>query len=81
MPTPQNRSTEMSASVIARTGVASTRIRLVAYSDQTKSGSRNHVSPGARILWMVTMKFMPVMMLEKPTMKTPAAIEITCEFA
>ena len=27
--------------------------------------------PGARILWMVTMKFRPVRIDEKPAMKTP----------
>jgi len=32
-------------------------IRLVAYIAQMNSGSRYHVSPGARILWIVTMKF------------------------
>ncbi len=45
-----------------------------------KSGSRNQVSPGARILWMVTMKFRPVMIDEKPAMNTPAAIAMTWVF-
>ena len=56
----------------ASTGVASTMIRLVAYSDQQNSGSRIHVMPGARILWMVMMKFRPVRMDENPEMNTPA---------
>ena len=81
MPTPQMRSTHITASVMAKTGVASTRITLVAYIDQMNSGNRNHVSPGARILWIVVMKFKPVMIEEKPATKTPAAIVITCEFA
>ena len=51
---------------------------LVAYMDQIKSGKRNQVMPGARILWMVTMKFRPVRIEEKPAMKTPSATAITC---
>ena len=39
---------------------------LVAYSDQMNSGSRNQVSPGARSVWVVTMKFSPVRMEPKP---------------
>jgi hypothetical protein len=50
---------------------------LVAYMDQIKIGSLNHVSPGARILWMVAMKFSPVMIDEKPLMKMPTAAAIT----
>jgi hypothetical protein len=45
--------------VIASTGVPSTMMMLVAYIDQTNSGMRNQVMPGARILWMVTMKVEP----------------------
>ncbi len=50
---------------------------LVAYMDQIKSGKRNHVSPGARIRWIVTMKFKPVRIDEKPTTNTPSAVGIT----
>ena len=36
---------------------------------------RNQVMPGARMVWMVTMKLKPVRIDEKPAMKmpTPAA--------
>ena len=81
MPMPQIRSSAISASVIARTGVAKTRIKLVAYIDQMNSGRRNHVRPGARILWIVTMKFSPVIMEAKPATNTPAAIATTCPLA
>ena len=53
------------------TGVPSNWIRLVAYSDQTNSGSRLQVIPGHRILWMVTMMFSPVMIELNPVMNTP----------
>ena len=36
--------------------------------------------PGARILWIVTMKFRPVRIEEKPAMKTPTAVGITWVF-
>ncbi|MNX72343.1 hypothetical protein D3C86_1036950 [compost metagenome] len=52
---------------------------LVAYSAQTKRGNLNHVRPGARIMWVVTMKLSPVRIDEKPTMKTPKTVAITCE--
>ncbi|MNL51077.1 hypothetical protein D3C87_1741450 [compost metagenome] len=65
--------------VMARTGVASTRMTLVAYSAQTKRGKRNQVRPGARIVWVVTMKLRPVRIEEKPTMKTPTTVAITWE--
>ena len=42
------RSAMTRTSVRASTGVASTKIRLVVYIAQTKSGRRNHVMPGAR---------------------------------
>ena len=42
------------------------------------SGRRNQVMPGARILWIVTMKFRPVRIDEKPVMKMPSAVGITC---
>ena len=41
------------------------------------SGRRNQVRPGARIVWMVTMKFSPVRIDEKPVMKMPTAVTIT----
>ena len=50
---------------------------LVAYIDQMNSGRRNQVSPGARMRWMVTMKFRPVRIDEKPAMKTPTPVAIT----
>ena len=36
---------------------------------QMNSGSRLQVRPGARMRWMVTMKFSPVKIEEKPAMK------------
>ena len=77
MPMPSNRSRPTSRIAIARTGVARTKIKLVAYIDQIKSGSRNHVRPGARILCVVTMKFSPVRIEEKPVTKTPTAVVMT----
>ena len=44
---------------------------------QTNSGSRNQVIPGARILWIVTMKFSPVRIDEKPVMNTAIAAGTT----
>jgi hypothetical protein len=44
-----------------------------------KSGNRNHVMPGARIRWMVTMKLSPVRMDEKPVMNTPTPVINTCD--
>ena len=41
---------------------------------------RNQVRPGARILWIVTMKFSPVRIEENPVMKTPMATAVTCVF-
>ena len=77
MPMPKARSTPNNTRVIDSTGVASTMIRLVAYCAHTNSGRRNQVSPGARILWVVTMKLMPVRIDEKPTMNTPVAAAST----
>ncbi len=62
---------------MASTGVPSTMMRLVAYIDQMNSGIRNHVIPGARIVWIVTMKFSPVRIDENPMMKIPIAAVIT----
>jgi hypothetical protein len=50
MPTPKMRSSATNVSVIASTGVAKTKMRLVEYIDQMKSGIRNQLIPGARIL-------------------------------
>ena len=36
--------------------------------------------PGARIRWIVTMKFSPVRIDEKPEMNTPSPVMITCVF-
>ena len=55
-------------------------MRLVAYIDQQNSGRRSHVRPGARILWMVMMKFSPVRIDENPEMNTPIAIAKTWVF-
>ncbi len=38
---------------------------------------RNQVMPGARIVWIVTMKLSPVRIDENPMMKTPTAATIT----
>ena len=65
---------------MASTGVPSTMIRLVAYSAQTNSGRRNQVIPGARIVWIVTMKFSPVRIDENPVMKTAVAAGTTIVF-
>ena len=59
------------------TGVASTRIRLVAYRPQTNNGMRNQVMPGARSLCVVTTKFSPVRIEEKPTTMTPSIASMT----
>ncbi len=67
----------MSISVIANTGVANTKMTLVAYMAHTNSGNRNQVIPGARIVCVVTMKLSPVKIDEKPEMKIPTAIRIT----
>ncbi len=36
--------------------------------------------PGARMRWIVTIKFRPVRIDEKPVMKTPRPAVMTCEF-
>ena len=71
------RSTIKSSNVTARTGVASTMTRLVAYIAQTNSGRRNHVIPGARNICVVAMKLTPAAIEEKPAMKTPIAAAMT----
>ena len=45
--------------------------------DHTKSGRRIQVRPGARRVWMVTMKLMPETMLAEPTMKMPSSTGTT----
>ena len=54
---------------MAITGVPRTIIRLVAYIPHTNNGILNQVIPGALILWIVTMKFRPVNIDEKPAIK------------
>ena len=77
MPIPSKFSNATSRSVIATTGVPRIMMTLVAYCAQMKSGSRNQVIPGARILWMVVRKFTPVRMEEKPLMNTPERASAT----
>ena len=76
MPTWKSRSTATRARVMATTGVPRIWMRLVAYIAQRNSGMRNQVMPGARILWMVTTKFRPVRIEEKPAMNTPSAADM-----
>ena len=45
-----------------------------------KSGIRSQVIPGARMVWMVMMKLNPVRIDEKPEMKTPSPVRMTCPF-
>ena len=77
MPICATRSTMTSTSAIASTGTASRKIKLVAYSVQTKIGSRNQVMPGARIQCVVTTKFKPVSSDEKPAITTPIIVGTT----
>ena len=44
------------------------------------SGRRNHVIPGARIVWIVTMKLSPVRIEENPVMNTAVAAGTTIVF-
>src|ERR1043166_981352 len=67
--------------VMAMTGIARMKMMLVAYRDHRKRGRRDQVSPGARIVWIVTMKFRPVRIEENPEMNTPIAADITFELA
>ena len=80
MPTPSVRSIINITSVIASTGVASRITIDVAYIAQTKSGSRYHVSPGARMRCVVTMKLSPVRIDEKPAMNAANVVPKTCVF-
>ena len=50
---------------------------LVAYMLQMNRGSRNQVIPGARILWIVTMKLSPVAIEENPAMNAPTMVQAT----
>src|SRR6185437_774021 len=77
MPTCAMRSSPISDSVIASTGVASTITTLTAYMPHTNSGSLNQVMPGIRNLCVVTMKLSPVRIVEKPVTNTPTATRIT----
>ena len=42
-------------------------------------GRRHHVMPGARMVWIVTMKFRPVRIELNPVMKIPMTAADTCE--
>jgi len=64
---------------MAMTGVPRTMMILVAYCAQMKSGKRNHVIPGARILWIVTIKLIPVAIEENPAKNAPRIVRVTCE--
>ena len=66
-----------SSSVMPSTGVASTWMSAVAYIAQTNSGSWNQPMPGARSLWMVTMKFRPVKIEVKPRTNAASTIRPT----
>ncbi len=46
----------------------------VAYMPHTNSGIRNQPMPGARSLWMVAMKLMPVKIDEKPSVNAARVI-------
>ena len=63
--------------MIVSTGVASSRMMLVAYSPQTNSGIRNQVMPGARIVCVVTTKLSAVAIDENPTSVTPTRASTT----
>ena len=77
MPMPSARSTISSSTVMPSTGVAITWMIAVPYSPHRNSGMRNQVIPFGRSLWIVTMKFSPVKIDEKPRMNTPNVIAIT----
>ncbi len=62
---------------MAITGVPRMKMTLTAYVAQMNSGSRNQVMPGARILWIVTMKFSPVRIELNPLMKMPIRVSVT----
>jgi hypothetical protein len=52
---------------------------LVAYMPQMKRGRRRQCMPGARSLWIVTMKLSPVRIDENPRMNTARVIDTTDE--
>ncbi len=52
----------------------------VAYIAPDEQRHPNHVMPGARILWIVTMKLIAVNIDEKPTITPPSTVPITCVF-
>ena len=78
MPIPSPRSSATSTSVTASTGVASAMMIEVAYCDQTNSGSRRQVMPGARSSCTVTMMLIAVKIDENPAMNTATTTLITC---
>ena len=65
---------------MAMTGVPSIIRMAVAYCAQMNNGSRNHVSPGARIMWTVAIKFKPVRIDENPAMNAAIAAQKTALF-
>jgi phage terminase large subunit-like protein len=75
-----SRSTATSTIVILTTGVAKTMMTLAEYMLQMNNGNRNQVSPGARMRWIVAMKFNPVKMDEKPATNAARPALITFVF-
>ena len=61
------RSSAAIRSVLISVGAASTISADVANTDHTKIGSRDHVSPGARIVMIVAIMFSPSSVIEIPT--------------
>src|SRR5258708_37255944 len=74
------RSRPTRRSVMAMTGVPRIKMMLVAYCAQINRGRRNQVIPRARMVGMVTTKFNPVRMEEKPLVKTPITAGGTAGF-
>ena len=61
------RSIAAIVSVATSIGAASTISTAVANTDQTKIGSRDQVSPGARMVTIVAIMFSPNSDIEMPT--------------
>ena len=61
------RSNSAIASAAISTGAASTIRAAVESTPQTKIGSRDHVSPGARMVTIVAIMFSPSSVIEMPT--------------
>ena len=79
MPTCKIRSIADQQQVIADTGVPSTMMiaRRVVRPDEQRQAEPRHVRARACV-WMVTMKFSPVRIEEKPAMKMPTTVSTTC---